>query len=203
MPLMRGTIENGFELTGPIARGDWATVEAHKRAIQAKHPELDQLYETLAERDGWRSHEDRPDDRRRSSRLRRTGLVPTMGALHDGHRRAAAGGAAGERSSSSMSLFVNPAQFDEQADLAAYPRDEARDLEIAEAEGVDVLFAPARRRALPAGLRDLGRPRRDRRRGRGAPRPLPRRRHRLPEALRPRPPGARVLRPEGRAAGSP
>ena len=47
--LMRGTIDHGFELTGPIARGDWATVEAHKRAIQAKHPELEQLYETLAE----------------------------------------------------------------------------------------------------------------------------------------------------------
>ena len=52
-----------------------------------------------------------------------------------------------------MSLFVNPAQFDEQSDLAAYPRDEARDLEIAESEGVDVVFAPARRRALPARLR--------------------------------------------------
>jgi predicted short-subunit dehydrogenase-like oxidoreductase (DUF2520 family) len=48
VPLMRGTIDHGFELTGPIARGDWATVEAHKRAIQAKHPELEQLYETLA-----------------------------------------------------------------------------------------------------------------------------------------------------------
>jgi predicted short-subunit dehydrogenase-like oxidoreductase (DUF2520 family) len=46
--LMRGTIEHGFELTGPIARGDWATVEAHKRAIQAEHPELEHLYETLA-----------------------------------------------------------------------------------------------------------------------------------------------------------
>jgi predicted short-subunit dehydrogenase-like oxidoreductase (DUF2520 family) len=49
VPLMRGTIDHGFELTGPIARGDWATVEAHERAIQAKHPELEQLYETLAE----------------------------------------------------------------------------------------------------------------------------------------------------------
>jgi predicted short-subunit dehydrogenase-like oxidoreductase (DUF2520 family) len=49
VPLMRGTIDHGFELTGPIARGDWATVEAHKRAIRAKHPELEQLYETLAE----------------------------------------------------------------------------------------------------------------------------------------------------------
>ena len=49
MPLMRGTIDHGFELTGPIARGDWATVEAHKRAIRVEHPELENLYETLAE----------------------------------------------------------------------------------------------------------------------------------------------------------
>ncbi len=49
VPLMRGTIENGFELTGPIARGDWATVETHKEAIRAEHPELENLYDTLAE----------------------------------------------------------------------------------------------------------------------------------------------------------
>ena len=49
VPLMTRTIENGFELTGPIARGDWSTVEAHKRAIREARPELEQLYETLAE----------------------------------------------------------------------------------------------------------------------------------------------------------
>jgi predicted short-subunit dehydrogenase-like oxidoreductase (DUF2520 family) len=48
VPLMRGTIDHGFELTGPIARGDWATVEAHKRAIRAKQPDLEHLYDTLA-----------------------------------------------------------------------------------------------------------------------------------------------------------
>ena len=47
-PLMRRTIENGFELTGPIARGDWDTVAAHRAAIQAHRAELDHLYETLA-----------------------------------------------------------------------------------------------------------------------------------------------------------
>lgn len=69
------------------------------------------------------------------------GLVPTMGSLHEGHlsliRRA--------RETCDvvvMSLFVNPAQFDEAADLAAYPRDEERDAELAERAGVDVLFAP-------------------------------------------------------------
>ena len=47
-PLMRRTIENGFELTGPIARGDWETVERHRAAIRAARPELEHLYETLA-----------------------------------------------------------------------------------------------------------------------------------------------------------
>jgi predicted short-subunit dehydrogenase-like oxidoreductase (DUF2520 family) len=49
VPLMRRTIENGFELTGPIERGDWATVEAHRRAIRAAKPELEPLYDVLAE----------------------------------------------------------------------------------------------------------------------------------------------------------
>ena len=48
-PLMRRTIENGFELTGPIARGDWETVEAHVAAIRAARPELEPMYVTLAE----------------------------------------------------------------------------------------------------------------------------------------------------------
>jgi len=48
-PLMRRTIENGFELTGPIARGDWETVDAHVAAIRAERPELEPLYVTLAE----------------------------------------------------------------------------------------------------------------------------------------------------------
>jgi predicted short-subunit dehydrogenase-like oxidoreductase (DUF2520 family) len=48
-PLMRRTIENGFELTGPIARGDWSTVDAHLRAIRARRPEYEDLYRALAE----------------------------------------------------------------------------------------------------------------------------------------------------------
>jgi predicted short-subunit dehydrogenase-like oxidoreductase (DUF2520 family) len=48
-PLMRGTIENGFELTGPIARGDWSTVEAHLAAIRTDRPELEPMYVALAE----------------------------------------------------------------------------------------------------------------------------------------------------------
>ena len=48
-PLMRRTIENGFELTGPISRGDWDTVHAHIAAIRAERPELEPMYVTLAE----------------------------------------------------------------------------------------------------------------------------------------------------------
>jgi pantoate--beta-alanine ligase len=80
-----------------------------------------------------------------------TGLVPTMGALHDGHV-ALLRAARQENRRVVMSLFVNPAQFDEQADLDAYPRDEARDLELAEAEGVDVVFAPAAEELYPTGF---------------------------------------------------
>ena len=48
-PLMRRTIENGFELTGPISRGDWETVDAHLAAIRAERPELEPMYVALAE----------------------------------------------------------------------------------------------------------------------------------------------------------
>ena len=49
VPLMQRTIENGFELTGPIERGDWETVEAHREAIRAIRPDLEPLYDVLAE----------------------------------------------------------------------------------------------------------------------------------------------------------
>jgi len=49
VPLMLGTIDNGFELTGPIERGDWETVETHRRAIRAAAPELEPMYDVLAE----------------------------------------------------------------------------------------------------------------------------------------------------------
>ena len=49
LPLMRRTIDNGFELTGPIARGDWTTVEAHLEAIRRFAPDLEPMYRALAE----------------------------------------------------------------------------------------------------------------------------------------------------------
>ncbi|HKT43612.1 MAG TPA: pantoate--beta-alanine ligase [Gaiellaceae bacterium] len=79
------------------------------------------------------------------------GLVPTMGALHGGHV-ALFEAARAENDVVVASLFVNPAQFDQQADLARYPRDEERDLETAERAGVDVLFAPSAEEMYPAGF---------------------------------------------------
>jgi len=79
------------------------------------------------------------------------GLVPTMGAFHAGHLSLMA---AARKACDTVvvSLFVNPAQFDEAADLAAYPRDEAQDAAQAQAAGVDILFAPGAREMYPDGF---------------------------------------------------
>ena len=79
------------------------------------------------------------------------GLVPTMGALHAGHEALIAAARA-DSDIVVVSLFVNPAQFDEAGDLAAYPRDEARDGALAEAAGADVLFAPSAAEMYPPGF---------------------------------------------------
>jgi pantoate--beta-alanine ligase len=79
------------------------------------------------------------------------GLVPTMGALHAGHR--ALFRAARAENEVVASLFVNPAQFDEEADLSVYPRDERADAAIAAEEGVDILFAPSADELYHAGFR--------------------------------------------------
>jgi pantoate--beta-alanine ligase len=82
---------------------------------------------------------------------RSIGLVPTMGAFHGGHH--ALMRAARDRCDEVVvSLFVNPAQFEETADLAAYPRDEARDAAEAAELGVDVLFAPPAEEVYPPGF---------------------------------------------------
>ncbi|MEO8624551.1 MAG: pantoate--beta-alanine ligase [bacterium] len=85
------------------------------------------------------------------ARGERVALVPTMGALHEGHlalmRRAR------ERCAFVVvTLFVNPTQFTESADLARYPRDEAHDARLTESAGVSVLFAPSVAEVYPDGF---------------------------------------------------
>ncbi|HET9094609.1 MAG TPA: pantoate--beta-alanine ligase [Solirubrobacteraceae bacterium] len=82
---------------------------------------------------------------------RRIGLVPTMGAFHDGHRSLMRRARA-ECDEVVVSLFVNPAQFNESADLAAYPRDESHDGMIAAEESVDFLFVPELAEIYPEGF---------------------------------------------------
>ena len=79
------------------------------------------------------------------------GLVPTMGGFHEGHL-ALFRAARAENDVVVASLFVNPAQFGANEDLAAYPRDEKRDAELAEAAGVDILFAPSAEELYPPGF---------------------------------------------------
>jgi pantoate--beta-alanine ligase len=79
------------------------------------------------------------------------GLVPTMGGLHAGHL-ALIRAACEENDVVVASLFVNPAQFGDSDDLAAYPRDERRDSELAAEAGVDVLFAPEVEELYPPGF---------------------------------------------------
>lgn len=81
----------------------------------------------------------------------KVGLVPTMGAFHAGHV-ALFRAARAECDVVVASLFVNPAQFGANDDLARYPRNEQRDLQIAMEEDVDVVFAPSREEMYPDGF---------------------------------------------------
>lgn len=82
---------------------------------------------------------------------RPVGLVPTMGWLHEGHcslmRRARE-----ESATTVVTIFVNPRQFNDAGDFTSYPRDEARDVAICEAEGVDLVWIPAAEEVYPPGF---------------------------------------------------
>ncbi len=172
-PLMRGVIDNGFELTGPIARGDWETVGRHLAIIREQRPELEAMYRVLAEATAAIAGRELPSnrlllgglggspmvchtiqgfrtelDRRRPGSV---GLVPTMGSLHEGHLSLLRAARA-ECDTVVMSLFVNPAQFADPAALSRYPRDEARDIALAREIGVDLVFAPTADEMYPEGF---------------------------------------------------
>src|SRR6185503_7872009 len=82
---------------------------------------------------------------------RPVGLVPTMGWLHAGHRALIAR-ARGENATTVVSIFVNPKQFGDPADLQRYPRNEARDVEICAEEGANIVFAPSVDEVYPPGF---------------------------------------------------
>jgi pantoate--beta-alanine ligase len=102
---------------------------------------------TYTDLSAWR------DERRRQARAGVTlGLVPTMGALHDGHlslvRRSRA-----ENDRTLVTIFVNPTQFDDPKDLAAYPRTLEDDLSLLQSEGTDFVLVPAAVDLYPDGYR--------------------------------------------------
>jgi pantoate--beta-alanine ligase len=102
---------------------------------------------TYTDLSAWR------DERRRQARAGLTlGVVPTMGALHDGHlslvRRSRA-----ENDRTLVTIFVNPTQFDDPKDLSAYPRTLDEDLALLEAEGTDFVLVPAAPDLYPDGYR--------------------------------------------------
>ena len=145
-------------LTGPVARGDWATVRAHLAALpEADRPSYLALAAEAARLAGGTLptglavppgtivlHEKaalrKALDHARTAGLT-VGLVPTMGALHEGHasliRRAAAG-----CDVVAVTVFVNPLQFDRPDDLAAYPRTLDTDVAVAAEAGATIVFAP-------------------------------------------------------------
>lgn len=81
---------------------------------------------------------------------RGVGLVPTMGALHAGHRSLVARAAARD-GFAAVTIFVNPLQFGERADLDAYPKDLDADLEVAASAGAGLVFCPDAEQMLPGG----------------------------------------------------
>ncbi len=81
----------------------------------------------------------------------RVGIVPTMGALHEGHLSLVRAARA-DNAVVVVSIFVNPTQFNEPADLEAYPRTEERDAELAAEAGADIVFAPQASEMYPDGF---------------------------------------------------
>ena len=171
LDLVRMTVDNvaalgpAAALTGPVRRGDWATVAQHlaaiaepeRRAYEAMSDSAARLVGTptssrpanLAEHLTVAGFRKALDAERSGGR--RVGLVPTMGYLHEGHasliRRAGA-----ECDVVAVTVFVNPLQFGPNEDLDAYPRDLGRDREIARSAGATHLFVPSAEEMWPGGV---------------------------------------------------
>ena len=212
MPLMRRTIENGFELTGPIARGDWATVEAHLAAIRAERAGARAAVRALAEatRRSVRTSAPSPSCARRS-------------AVRPGTRRPGADDGRAPRRASSRCSHAARARVRHRRrqplrQPGAVRRGRGPRRAIRATRQRDAAMRPRRestscsrrrRGDVPGRLPDLGRRRELSRgaRGRVPARPLPRRRDRLPEALQHRPAAAsptsaRRTRSRSRSSGS-
>ena len=173
----------GAALTGPAVRGDAGTVERNLEALRASAPEMVGGVRRAVSRGARAGVECRSPAGRAPSRGRRgarameliraaadltaavderrsagadVGLVPTMGALHDGHasliRRARS-----ERDVVVVSIFVNPKQFGPGEDLSRYPRDEQRDVELAGSLGADIVWAPSVEAFYPPGVEPVRR----------------------------------------------
>ena len=155
---MRRTIENGFELTGPIARGDWATVEAHLAAIRAARPSSSRSTARSPTRRRRRAVKivahDRGAPRRRSpaTRRRAIGLVPTMGALPRRPRLAVRAPPAPSATSSSSASSSTRRSSAPPRTSPRYPRDEARDLAHRRGGRRRSLFAPSVEEIYPPGF---------------------------------------------------
>ena len=177
LDLVRATVDNvaalgpAAALTGPVARGDWATVDRHLAALDpAERP----AYEAMAAAarrltrvdrhlDASAAEVERPvvvvdgvDAFRKELEAARAagrtvGFVPTMGYLHEGHaslvRRAAT-----ECDVVAVSVFVNPLQFGPAEDLGAYPRDLERDVALAADCGAHLVFAPSTEEMYPDAI---------------------------------------------------
>lgn len=153
-------------LTGPAARGDWQTVAAQRDAVSSYAPHLLDLYDALTAEcarlagHSWYPQQFITSESASSMAIARTaqelavmisaarsdgarvGFVPTMGALHNGHATLIKA-AASSCDCVVTSIFVNPKQFNNAADLDAYPSDEAHDLTVAKEAGATIVFIPS------------------------------------------------------------
>lgn len=168
LDLVRATVENvatlgpAAALTGPVARGDWATVDRHLAVLDAvERPAYEALADAATRLSGTSRSLTTSNPRKSDGPVvvdtiegfrkvldaeraegRTVGLVPTMGYLHEGHaslmRRAAQ-----ECDVVATTIFVNPLQFAPTEDLSNYPRDLERDLAIVADVGVAYVFTPS------------------------------------------------------------